>query len=197
MWRLLGTISSWLLRGGQPASDPRSSRVSASFGLPAGMPAVELAWSWPSSEGDTRLSDRGPATRLARLLFSGRAPSGLCVHGPLCLAGLRIRSLPADLTVEGDLDLRQCQRLRKLGRRLRVHGSLKIGGALPLPHWDLERGAILAGREGFRVSRGRQVPLTALPEGLDVTGDLELRDCVRLDASQEFLRRWFRVYLGL
>lgn len=110
---------------------------------------------------------------LVELLFSGRAPAGLVVEGDLYLAGLRLRSLPAELTVTGNLDLRQCQRLRRIGEGLSVGGSLKIGGSLSGPIGN-STGSL------FVRSVDRFAPLVALPKTLEVSGDLELRNCHEL-----------------
>lgn len=114
---------------------------------------------------------------LVQLLVSGRAPAGLHVRGRLDLSCVRLRSLPAGLTVTGDLDLRQCERLRRLGAGLQVGGDLTIGG----------RGNELTGARaslfadaGLEPSREGVVPLRTLPDDLRVGGTLTLHSCHRL-----------------
>ncbi|WP_337177334.1 hypothetical protein [Paludisphaera sp.] len=127
---------------------------------------------------------------LVILLASGRAPGGLSHAGKLSLAGLRLRSLPSDLSVDGNLDLRQSQRLQRIGDGLTVGGRLEIGGAADL-HALPWRSTILKAspeaRRRFwsapifaRPSRDGQCPIEALPARLGVGGDLVLRACRRL-----------------
>jgi hypothetical protein len=131
---------------------------------------------------------------LASLLASGRAPEGLTVGHSLSLAKLWIRSLPPGLTVRGDLDLRQCQRLRQLGDGTEVAGDLLIGGRCLDPPWWEDRW--LREPRGDRVrtsaprglSRDGQCPLAELPSGLSVGGDLRLRNCRRLVRLPDDLR---------
>lgn len=95
------------------------------------------------------------------------------------LAGLRIAALPPQLTVNGRLDLRQCQRLRRMGSGLQVHGDLLIGGRLPGKARWLDRWEKDALAPDYLRMRGREirVPLRALPTQAEVTGDLILRRC--------------------
>lgn len=119
---------------------------------------------------------------LFTLFGSGRASEGLTIDGSLVLAGTRVRSLPAYLTVRGDLDLRRCERLHRIGEGLRVRGSLRIGGTCP----DLPSAA----ERGFPASwesRDKSTPLRALPDDLEVGGSLELRNCPRIAALPERL----------
>lgn len=122
-------------------------------------------------------------------LASGRAPAGLAAPEALSLAGLRLRSLPADLSVGADLDLRQCQRLRLIGDGLRVGGRLDLGGAHPdaLEWMTMILYASPEARRRFgsapiftKPSRDGQCPIEALPARLRVGGDLGLRSCRRL-----------------
>jgi hypothetical protein len=121
------------------------------------------------------------------MLASGAAPDGLVVGHSLSLAKLRIRSLPAGLTVRGDLDLRQCQRLSRIGDRLVVEGDLLIGGrCLDTPWWEtpwLEeaRNPHIPPLALHTLSRDGQCPLAALPAALRVGGDLRVRNCRRLE----------------
>jgi len=115
-------------------------------------------------------------------LTSGRAPSGLTINGHFSLASLKIRSLPESLTIKGDLDLRQCQRLSRIGDGLRVDGDLLIGGRLgQLPshqkrlQTDKDAPLFLT-----KLSLQGQCPLEFLPEKWDVKGDLAVRGCTRL-----------------
>jgi len=103
------------------------------------------------------------------LLTSGRAPSGLILNGPFSLAAIKIRSLPESLTIKGELDLRQCQRLSRIGDGLRVHGDFLIGGRLgKLPshqkrlQTDKEAPFFLT-----KLSLQGQCPLEFLPEKLN------------------------------
>ncbi len=126
-------------------------------------------------------SNYGAWVELALMLFSGRAPEGLEVGHTLTLARLRIRSLPQGMSVGGDLDLRQCQRLTHIGDGLSVRGDLLIGGKCLKPAW-WERHAAEAIRPGVlqSLSRDGQCPLGELPSGLRVGRDLILRQCRRL-----------------
>jgi NAD(P)-dependent dehydrogenase (short-subunit alcohol dehydrogenase family) len=119
---------------------------------------------------------------LVALLRSGRAPRGLRVRGSLPLSHLRLRSLPAGLEVEGALDLRCCERLRRIGAGLRVGGDLSIGGGAELPAWL----AALEDRIG-PPSRDRFAPLRRLPDRCRVGGDLALVNCHRLEALPDDL----------
>lgn len=93
------------------------------------------------------------------------------------LAGLRLTALPDNLVVNGLLDLRQCQRLRRMGSGLRVNGDLLIGGRLPgaapwLERWtNDERNP----HPLQRLSRDINVPLRVLPADAEIDGDLVLR----------------------
>jgi hypothetical protein len=133
-------------------------------------------------------------SELVLLLASGRAPEGLTVGHSLLLAKLRLRSLPAGLSVCGDLDLRQCQRLNRIGDGLVVRGDLLIGGRCPKPHWWEEAWLREAGRADippiglYTLSRDDQCPLAALPPGLRVDGDLRVHNCRRLERLPEDLR---------
>jgi len=123
------------------------------------------------------------------LLTSGRAPSGLTINGPFSLAAIKIRSLPESLTIKGDLDLRQCQRLSRIGDGLRVHGNLLIGGRLgELP--SHQRRLQTDKQAPFflkNLSLQGQCPLESLPEKLDIKGDLAVRGCTRLKSlPQQF-----------
>lgn len=93
------------------------------------------------------------------------------------LAGLRLTALLDNLTVNGVFDLRQCQRLRRIGEGLRVYGDLLIGGRLPGAAQWLERWST---REQpphplQRLSSDIHVPLRALPNNAEIDGDLILR----------------------
>lgn len=129
-----------------------------------------------------QLLEYGRWRERVQLLASGKAPEGLTIEQDLSLAGIRLRSLPARLTVTGDLDLRQCQRLSKIGDGLKVGGHLWIGGrAESLPAFqgklaqDPDAPASLR-----RLSREGQLPLRELPEVLEVGGDLVIRSARRL-----------------
>ncbi len=132
--------------------------------------------------------------RWVLLLASGRAPKDLTVGHSLSLAKLRLRSLPAGLTVRGDLDLRQCQRLNRIGDGLWVWGDLLIGGrcAQQSP-WE-KRWLAEIGRANIpplalhALSKDDQCPLATLPAGLRVGGDLRLRNCRRLERLPEDLQ---------
>jgi hypothetical protein len=156
-----------------PASVPsRTSSV-----RPHGFPADYRSWK-----------------ELALLLFSGRAPEGLAIGASLSLATLRIRSLPARLRVAGDLDLRQCQRLKRIGDSLEVGGDLLIGGRCPEPPWwetfRIEDDSIEAVPASMLrdLSRDAQCPLLEMPSGLRVGRDLRLRQCRRLERLPDDMR---------
>jgi len=136
---------------------------------PAAKPVVEI---------------KGPEwTELVQVLLSGRAPVGMRIEGSLSLAGLRIRSLPAGLFAKGDLDLRQCQRLLRIGDGTVVQGNLRIGGPVreELDYYHRE------GIKRFGPSRESQIPMRALPEGLRVGGDLHLTHCWLLETLPAML----------
>ncbi len=133
----------------------------------------------------------GPWEELALLLFSGRAPEGIEVGHSLALATLRLRSIPPGFRVAGDLDLRQCQRLQRIGAGLSVAGDLIIGGrCLDAPWWqdfvaraargEAEPPAVLGRR-----SLEAQSPLRALPPGLQVAGNLQVRQARHLTGVPE------------
>lgn len=127
-------------------------------------------------------------------LASGRAPEGLRVAHALSLAKLKLRSLPPGLSVSGDLDLRQCQRLRRIGANTHVRGDLLVGGRCPEPPWWearwVERSPVTDGSASVpqALSRDTQCPLEALPSGLRVGGSLRLRNCRRLGLLPDDLR---------
>lgn len=108
---------------------------------------------------------------LVNSILAGRAPAGLEYPETLSLAKLNFRSLPDNLTVRGDLDLRQCQRLRRIGMGLTVDGNLQIGGRCGDRLWYEAENCSLP------LCRDAQPPLESLPELLQVTGQLALRSC--------------------
>jgi hypothetical protein len=124
------------------------------------------------------------------LLTSGRAPSGLIIKGPFSLALVRVRSLPESLTIKGDLDLRQCQRLSRIGDGLRIHGDLLIGGRLGEVPFHQKRLQTDKQAPFFlkKLSQQGQCPLEFLPEKLDVKGDLAVRGCTRLKSLPQQLK---------
>lgn len=175
------TLLAWLQRLGRAASVRREAGTTTSTpkaGAAESRLGPQADWPWPAAT---------PANfrvwkDLATLLFSGLAPSGMVVNHSLSLARLRLRSLPYRLTVLGHLDLRQCQRLKRIGNGLDVRGDLRIGGRCHEPPW-WERW--LAVEEDppdvLRVlSRDGQCPLTELPTNLRVRRDLWLAQCRRL-----------------
>ncbi len=132
------------------------------------------------------------ATELFPLLRSGRPPAGIRVRSSLSLAGTRMRRLPADLAVHGDLDLRQCERLRHLGDGLCVERDLRIGGSLrpgQLSRAERAReasrrraagsgdGEAPAAARVLGAGKDRHTPLATLPENLFVGGSLWLVSC--------------------
>lgn len=110
--------------------------------------------------------------------LTGTALKGIEILDDLCLAKLRFRSLPEDVTVRGDLDLRQCQRLRQIGDGLVVQGDLSIGGRCSETLWWE---GFYSAEEVGGLSRDGQTPIRVLPEGLDVHGSLRLRTCHQLE----------------
>lgn len=116
------------------------------------------------------------------------------IKGGLDLSCTRIRRLPGNLTVTGDVDLQQCQRFQGFeSGPVAIRGDLKIGGKRKL------KTALTASdarkRQKAISARGPQVveffrrdstegycPIQELPEGLDVKGDLELRGCSELES---------------
>jgi hypothetical protein len=126
---------------------------------------------------------------LALELCSGRARPGIVVEGNLWLAGLRLRSIPPGLVVRGTLDLRQNQRLRRIGAGLNVDGHLLVGGkCIEDGAWCWKVGLLREAAEGqqaaatlARFSRDDQCPLAELPRRVKVGGDLSLRNCRYLE----------------
>ena len=128
---------------------------------------------------------------LLKHLFFGQINTPTTWNFSLDLSGLRVRSLPDDFVVAGDLDLRQCQRLRTIGRNLRVGHILMIGGGAGRSRDAFEYiyGHFLAKNEWYEIkeelqdsvfripSRDPQSPLKELPEGLHVGESLFLRNC--------------------
>jgi hypothetical protein len=155
-------------------------------------PIALPGWSAPR-HGDSE-ADYWAWKRWVVRLASGRAPEGLTVGHSLSMAKLRIRSLPAGLTVRGDLDLRQCQRLKRVGDGLWVWGDLLVGGRCPEPPWWEEEWLKEAERPHIpplslhALSRDEQCPLAALPAGLRVGGDLRLLNGRRVERLPEGLR---------
>ena len=128
--------------------------------------------------------------KLALQALSGKVPSGLRLSSSLSFAKLRIRSIPEDFSVDGDLDLRQCQRLRRIGNGLWVAGDLLIGGSCPEGQpWeehlaeDTATGSLMDSLR--KLSRSSQCPLASLPENLTVGGNLHLKGCHRISALPE------------
>jgi len=115
-----------------------------------------------------------PWLAVVALLRSGRAPHGLRVRGSLILSHLRL--LPPGLEVEGDLDLRCCERLRRVGDGLVVSGDLLLGGGASLPAWL----SSLEDRVG-PLSHNRFIPLHRLPDPCRVGRDLVLVNCHHLE----------------
>jgi hypothetical protein len=133
---------------------------------------------------------------LALLLYSGRAPEGLEVENPLSLAKLRIRSLPARLSVRGDLDLRQCQRLNRIGDGLLVSGDLLVGGKFTgSRRWDTYLIEEPWPSVLHTLSTDGQCPLPELPAALRVGRDLRLRQCRRLRRLPDDLQVGCSIYL--
>ncbi len=127
--------------------------------------------------------------KTVNLLAAGRAPESLTVPHSLSLAKVRLRSLPSDLTVQGDLDLRQCQRLKTIGEGLNVWGDLLIGGRRGEVLWwetflanDPQPGVLQI------LSQDGQCPLSELPAALRVEHDLRLCNCRRLERLPDDLR---------
>ncbi len=131
----------------------------------------------PKDAGVVNLLTGEDWLRVVRVLYSGRASANMKVGTSLALSGLRLRSLPPGLTIKGDLDLRQCERLRRIGDGLQVEGNLWIGGKGGGETARLE----LSTSERGMLSQDPQVPLRALPEGLRVGGSLFLSGCALLE----------------
>lgn len=113
-------------------------------------------------------------------------PENWTVPGNLDLAGSDIGSLPAGLHVKGDLDLTSTRRLRRLPPDLVVDGALILNNskAREIPA-TIRFGRLVAHGiplhlpEGFRASGSMDLSEDygnlALPDGLEVNGDLVLR----------------------
>jgi hypothetical protein len=119
---------------------------------------------------------------LVKLLSTGKAPQDLKIDGSLSLAQLRLRSLPANLTVKGDLDLRQCQRLSRIGKNLKVEGNLFIGGRLNIIAKHQQRLVKSSEKNNYlaKLSKDGKIPLAYLPDNLEVKGDLVIRSASNL-----------------
>ena len=116
--------------------------------------------------------------QLMQSLFAGRKLEETRIDGSLILSRLCLRYLPDNLSVQGDLDLRQCQRLQKLGRNLQVTASLYIGGKAPKPPWweQWQKDVAVSG-EADHLSRDRHCPLPALPAGMVIGKNLQIHNC--------------------
>ncbi len=119
---------------------------------------------------------------IVKLLTAGKAPQDLKIDGSLSLAQLRFRSLPANLTVKGDLDLRQCQRLSRIGKNLKVEGDLFIGGRLNVIAQHQQKLVKSSEKTKFlaKLSKDGKIPLSYLPDDLQVKGDLVIRSAANL-----------------
>ncbi len=106
-----------------------------------------------------------------------KTPLNLAITGSLSLALLKIRSLPSSLTITGDLDLRQCQRLSHVGDNLKVEGNLLIGGKLnSLPSYQKKLNKDSKVPKFLQqLSQKGVIPLGSLPENLQVKGNLIIR----------------------
>ena len=119
---------------------------------------------------------------LVKLLATGKAPQDLKIQGSLSLAQLRLRSLPGNLTVKGDLDLRQCQRLSRIGKNLKVEGNLFIEGRLSITPQHQRKLVKTSAKTDFlaKLSKDGKIPLAYLPDNLEVKGDLVIRSAANL-----------------
>lgn len=125
-----------------------------------------------------------PWKKLVTLIATGVFSQDLTIDGSFSLSHLRIRSLPAAMNVSGDLDLRQCQRLSYLGKRMKVGGSLLIGGKVKdVPSFQQQ----LRFDENVppflrKLSREGELPIHVLPEELSVGKDLIIRGATYLQS---------------
>ncbi len=169
----MGGIGAWLGRlfsgGGNTA--PSSPRADA--------PAAPSFLLYPANyEPGYRPPFLPPAKRdlLIKRLLGGRAPTGLKVGQSVDLSPARMRSLPPGFQVNGDLILRGCTRLQRIGPGLCVTGSLVLGpgaGKTGDPQCYIKELPVL---EATKLVLSRCVALERLPEGLDVE-KLELTAC--------------------
>ncbi|QEH38783.1 hypothetical protein OJF2_73910 [Aquisphaera giovannonii] len=193
MGPLLQRLLGWL---GVPSAPPIPAPGPSDSGQPVIEPVDRPSPAAPGPRG-SRLGDVARDYEAWKacvlLLAGGRAPEGLAAGHSLSLAKLRIRSLPAGLTVRGDLDLRQCQRLTRIGDGLCVSGDLRVGGRCPEPPWwerkwlreaETSHTPAMALRT---LSGDDQCPLAALPSELRIGGDLRLRKLRRLERLPEGL----------
>ncbi|HZR41635.1 MAG TPA: hypothetical protein VFB12_16060 [Ktedonobacteraceae bacterium] len=79
----------------------------------------------------------------------------------------------AGTTVEGDLDLSDCQQLQSLPERLTVTGRLTLDGCLSMR--ELPRGL-----RCYELS-AQGMPLRTVPEDIQVTSRMDLSDCEHLE----------------
>ncbi len=167
----------------RPALPPRTVRTTLNR-----TPVISI----DKESGRHAMSYRG-WKRLVLQLYSERAPAGIVVDDDLVLAKLRLSSLPPGLIVRGTLDLGSNQRLRRIGDGLNVGGDLLIGGTSRGETWwesrlkrDAEQGGpAVAGLAKF--SRDHQCPLTELPRGVKIGGDLRLQNCRFIECLPEDL----------
>jgi hypothetical protein len=124
------------------------------------------------------------------------------IDGDVDLRKSEIRTLPADMEIEGDLDLRGCTSLKSLSDGLRVGGDLFLDGSSSLESLPegLKVGGTLYLRRCISLKRlpehmevGKNlyplecVALEFLPDGLKVDGSLNLYGCKSLEALPEGL----------
>lgn len=131
-------------------------------------------------------------TFLRRVLASEVGPTDRCeLAHSLVLQRTRLRKLPGNLVIQGDLRLDGCQRFQRFtGDELTVKGDLVIGGPRLNNHWigDDQR----AKEHGRRVNEfltqpavESQSPFSQWPRKVTVAGDVTLVNCRQLTALPE------------
>lgn len=173
--RLRSLMPDGLILHPQPSSTVRPPQSSAARVLAARAtnlrpsPPILPVNPVPAAKPDTRSHW---ADWLQQIVIDQR--EDVVVPESLSLAKLVFCSLPARLTVMGSLDLQQCQRLRRIGDGLTVHGDLFIGGFCGTKPWYEDT------RLPIPLSRDAQPPLRNLPRQLTVSATLVLRKCHHL-----------------
>jgi hypothetical protein len=110
-----------------------------------------------------------------KMILAGNAPADMIVNGDLDLSNSKeLTKLPKGLRVEGWLNLEFCTALKHLSEGLIIHGNLYMGGCISLTH--LPDDLIVEGDLHFSGC----ISLTKLPDDLSVKDSLYLGGCIAL-----------------